>query len=545
MISLERTASVMDRAPFELAVDWMRSMSSPSPTRLETLLEMGGTRQASWDPPEEENSDTWPFAGERKSRRVSLNVPKATRWNRVNPDEATSLEADIEEALKAKQDRALERGWTNGHSGPPQGVIALGTKGAATIWGVTGWPGGVLRPVNLPPGALHRARTAALLRDKQRTEASVMEKVYRALKAAADRNGGEDSARENPPALRRNSAGTQFCELPTGPPVLRKTTRGIKDEVTRFVDEINHALANATSAPVNVSTDVPPEFICPLSGELMRDPVLLLATGHSFEREYIDWWFSRGRDTCPVTWETVQTTARIPNLALRGRIADWVRLEIVSPRTELDQPRAEVPLSSYPERRDCVTKWPVNERLEGRFAGVASRERVDDIGKRLVIAGASSGGRTDDVSGAVSADGSVLKRWADEERRESSWKQSVGALGESDVSSGEEGNRWRESQNGSVETVGRSRGGLFDLPEERSTNGVRNGWTEDKELEASGSDRERRVRSADDLWEAVLEKKRVLKQMKQSGSTGAKEHARRQRRGLSMNGVSSPNEVWR
>lgn len=503
----------MDRAPYEVALDWMRAISSPSPTRLETLLGRGDTNRASWDPPEEETSDTWSSAGDPKTKRVSLNVPKPTRWNRPIPEEATSLEDDIEVALKARQDRALQGGFPAVHSGTPQGVIALGTKGAATIWGVTGWPGGVLRPVNLPPGALHRARTAALLKDKQRTEASVMEKVYRALKAAADRNGGGEFAQKTSPKR------ASFCELPTGPSVLRKTTRGVKDEVTRFVDEINHALANATNAPVNVSREVPPEFICPLSGELMRDPVLLLATGQSFEREYIDLWFSRGRDTCPVTWQTVHTTARIPNLALRGRIADWVRLEIVSPRTELDQPRAEVPLSSYQAERNYVTKRPLNVvRTSGKVPAIGLTER------------------TDDVSGGLGAEGSVQERWALKRETE----RPVKAVGESDVSSEEDGRDWRTSHDlGPGEKVGSIGRELFALPEERLASGFKDDWTEDIDSGASGTDQERRVRSADILWEAVLEKKRVLKQMKQSASTGTKEHARRHRRGVSVNDGSS------
>jgi hypothetical protein len=68
-------------------------------------------------------------------------------------------------------------------------------------------------------------------------------------------------------------------------------------------------------------------FICPLTKQLMQDPVTL-ESGQTYERSAIKRWFQEcldsGRPTvCPITGEQVHTTSLKPSLALRNTIDEW------------------------------------------------------------------------------------------------------------------------------------------------------------------------------------------------------------------------------
>lgn len=51
-----------------------------------------------------------------------------------------------------------------------------------------------------------------------------------------------------------------------------------------------------------MADDAPPAFFCPISMELMRDPVST-ADGHCYERASIERWFAQGSRTSPKTGE--------------------------------------------------------------------------------------------------------------------------------------------------------------------------------------------------------------------------------------------------
>lgn len=68
----------------------------------------------------------------------------------------------------------------------------------------------------------------------------------------------------------------------------------------------------------------PPDFRCPISLDLMRDPVVL-ASGQTFDRESIARWIRSGHSTCPCSGQTLRHTNLIPNLALKNLISRWCR----------------------------------------------------------------------------------------------------------------------------------------------------------------------------------------------------------------------------
>ncbi|CAJ1948424.1 unnamed protein product [Sphenostylis stenocarpa] len=69
---------------------------------------------------------------------------------------------------------------------------------------------------------------------------------------------------------------------------------------------------------------VPSDYRCPISLELMRDPVVV-ATGQTYDRGSIKLWMDSGHNTCPKTGQTLSHTDLIPNRALRNMIATWCR----------------------------------------------------------------------------------------------------------------------------------------------------------------------------------------------------------------------------
>eukprot|EP00966_Prymnesium_polylepis_P207622 4809327-Prymnesium_polylepis.1 len=66
----------------------------------------------------------------------------------------------------------------------------------------------------------------------------------------------------------------------------------------------------------------PKAFECPISGEVMIDPVTC-ADGHTYEREQIERWFATGAVTSPATGAPLPHMQLIPNHALRNAIEEF------------------------------------------------------------------------------------------------------------------------------------------------------------------------------------------------------------------------------
>ncbi|EEF47498.1 ubiquitin-protein ligase, putative [Ricinus communis] len=68
---------------------------------------------------------------------------------------------------------------------------------------------------------------------------------------------------------------------------------------------------------------VPPEELrCPISLQLMYDPVII-ASGQTYERICIEKWFSDGHDTCPKTQQKLSHLCLTPNYCVKGLVTSW------------------------------------------------------------------------------------------------------------------------------------------------------------------------------------------------------------------------------
>ncbi|CAK9211466.1 unnamed protein product [Sphagnum troendelagicum] len=68
--------------------------------------------------------------------------------------------------------------------------------------------------------------------------------------------------------------------------------------------------------------NIPSYFRCPISFNLMKDPVSL-CTGITYDRVSIQRWFDNGNTTCPATMQQVHSRDLTPNHTLRRLIQEW------------------------------------------------------------------------------------------------------------------------------------------------------------------------------------------------------------------------------
>ena len=69
------------------------------------------------------------------------------------------------------------------------------------------------------------------------------------------------------------------------------------------------------------ATTAPDALCCPISMEIMRDPVIS-ADGHTYERAEIESWFANNR-TSPKTGAVLPHCSLIPNHAVKAMISDF------------------------------------------------------------------------------------------------------------------------------------------------------------------------------------------------------------------------------
>jgi len=75
----------------------------------------------------------------------------------------------------------------------------------------------------------------------------------------------------------------------------------------------------------STDTDPPADFLCPITYELMKDPVTC-ADGHSYERTALEHWaLTLGYKNSPLTGVRFErlATSIVPNHALRKQIEAW------------------------------------------------------------------------------------------------------------------------------------------------------------------------------------------------------------------------------
>lgn len=109
----------------------------------------------------------------------------------------------------------------------------------------------------------------------------------------------------------------------------------------------NHHSSPSSSYSQLIFSNIPDEFRCPISLDLMRDPVII-ASGHTYNRNSIAQWINSGHQTCPKTGKRLIHMALIPNYALKSLIHQWSQENNV-PLIEATSPSSSK--SNYTKRK--------------------------------------------------------------------------------------------------------------------------------------------------------------------------------------------------
>jgi hypothetical protein len=71
-----------------------------------------------------------------------------------------------------------------------------------------------------------------------------------------------------------------------------------------------------------ITTDVPKEFVCPISLEVMKEPVMS-KDGQNYDRQAILQWLNQGNFDCPLTRRPLKPSYLLPNHSLKMSIMRW------------------------------------------------------------------------------------------------------------------------------------------------------------------------------------------------------------------------------
>lgn len=123
----------------------------------------------------------------------------------------------------------------------------------------------------------------------------------------------------------------------------------------------------------------PEDFRCPISLELMSDPVIL-ATGQTYDRPCIQRWLDAGHRTCPKTKQFLVDIKLIPNYALRSLIYQWAQangVDLKKPAEPYTSPLT--PSYGVAEREGLMRLKVLVEGLVKSLSSTAVHTRRDAI----------------------------------------------------------------------------------------------------------------------------------------------------------------------
>lgn len=130
--------------------------------------------------------------------------------------------------------------------------------------------------------------------------------------------------------------GNDCCQIVQEPENLRNSSKFAEVTSPKSPDlarEDDSPSKNLVESKKPNSPIIPEEYLCPISLELLRDPVIV-ATGQTYERSFIQRWIDGGNTRCPKTQQILQDLTLTPNIALRSLISDWCA------KNNIDQPTA-------------------------------------------------------------------------------------------------------------------------------------------------------------------------------------------------------------
>ncbi|KAJ8924304.1 hypothetical protein NQ315_007097 [Exocentrus adspersus] len=99
-----------------------------------------------------------------------------------------------------------------------------------------------------------------------------------------------------------------------------------EETTAKMIDEIKWLKKSETSMEGTKSLQIPDEYLCPITHEIMREPVTC-SDGFTYEKNAIAEWFMSGKLTSPMTNEVLSNTDYVLNLELRNAIHKFLDSE--------------------------------------------------------------------------------------------------------------------------------------------------------------------------------------------------------------------------
>lgn len=90
------------------------------------------------------------------------------------------------------------------------------------------------------------------------------------------------------------------------------------------IDELNTITKELAQQIQKLKAHTPEAFYCPISGEVMLDPVVA-SDGHTYERKEIEKWiFQMNKQTSPMTNQPLKNKDLLPSHTLKSMIREWI-----------------------------------------------------------------------------------------------------------------------------------------------------------------------------------------------------------------------------
>lgn len=122
----------------------------------------------------------------------------------------------------------------------------------------------------------------------------------------------------------------------------KQDSKHLSKSTSNRLYNIHHS--SSSSCSQSMSLNIPDEFRCPISLDLMKDPVIV-ASGHTYDRNSIAQWINSGHHTCPKSGQKLIHMALIPNYALKSLLQQWCQ--------ENNIPLADSERNSDSKRKQC------------------------------------------------------------------------------------------------------------------------------------------------------------------------------------------------
>ncbi|XP_010531283.1 PREDICTED: U-box domain-containing protein 4 [Tarenaya hassleriana] len=125
------------------------------------------------------------------------------------------------------------------------------------------------------------------------------------------------------------------------------------DQLISVVNRMHERLLLIKQTQTSSSIPILADFFCPLSLEVMTDPVIV-SSGQTYERAFIKKWIDLGLTVCPKTRQTLNHTTLIPNYTVKALIVNWCETNNV----RLPDPTKSTSLNELSPLLSCTNSIP-------------------------------------------------------------------------------------------------------------------------------------------------------------------------------------------